>query len=131
MVASSMRNIWLPILVLTALYGLVVWGLILLFRALRIPARWAIVLGFVVFGVTTGLLAAWAWPLDSCVYLNVYGTLLGDAIYRLSTEHLGGPWLLGVPQVYVSASAFPFGILGLAAQWIYGMRPRPLTKEEE
>ncbi len=113
-----MRGVVLPIVVLTAVYGLVIAGLVFLFRAVRIPRRWAIALGFSVFGIASGLLAAWAWPLDSCTLPNVYAVLLGDEVYGFSAQRLGDPWLLSVPQVYVVVSTFLGGLAGVLAQWV-------------
>jgi hypothetical protein len=102
---------------LTAVYGLVILGLVFLFRAVRVPRRWAIVLGFLAYGVASGLLAAWAWPLDSCTLPNVYAVLVGDKVYGFSAQRLGDPWLLSVPQVYVVVSTIMGGLAGLLAQW--------------
>jgi hypothetical protein len=112
------RGVVLPIVVLTAVYGLVITGLVFVFRAVRIPWRWAIALGFSVFGIASGLLAAWAWPLDSCTLPNVYAVLLGDKVYGFSAQRLGDPWLLSVPQVYVVVSTFLGGLAGVLAQWV-------------
>jgi hypothetical protein len=71
-VTSFLRNVLLPVAVLTAIYALAIWGLVALYRALHLPKSGAIVLGFVTFGLATGLLVAWIWPLDSSVYVNVY-----------------------------------------------------------
>jgi hypothetical protein len=124
------RNVLLPLVVLSALYGLAIFGLVLLFRALRVPSRGSVFLGFLTFGLVTGLLTAWVWPLDSSVYANVYAALLGDAVYQLAAAHLGAPWLLCVPQVYVVVSTALYGLLGLMAQGIClqvkKRRPRPM-----
>ena len=120
-----MRGVVLPVVVLTVVYGLVITGLVVIFRAVRIPRRWAIALGFLAFGVASGLLAAWAWPLDSCTLPNVYAVLLGDELYGFSARNLGDPWLLGVPQVYVVVSTILGGLAGVLAQWVDGrMRAR-------
>jgi len=113
-----MQGVVLPVVVLTAAYGLVIAGLVLLLRLARVPLRWAIGLGFAVFGIASGLLAAWAWPLDSCTLPNVYAVLLGDQVYGFSARRLGAPWLLGIPQVYVVAATLMGGLAGLVAQWV-------------
>jgi hypothetical protein len=113
---NLLRNVLLPVVVLTAIYGLAIWGLISLFRAVGLPKKRCTFAGFLAFGLASGLLAAWAWPLDSSVYWNVYGIWLGDAVYGLAVEHLGDPWFLRVPQVYVVASTILYAILGLLAQ---------------
>jgi hypothetical protein len=109
----------LPLMVLTAAYGAIILGLIWALRRVGTPARWAIFLGFVSFGIGTGLLAAWVWPLDSSIYPNVWATLLGDALYQWSTSAVGDTWLLIVPRVYVSAAVLLYGGLGLLVQWVY------------
>jgi hypothetical protein len=116
MVTGILRNVLLPVAVLTAIYALAIWGLIALYRALRLPRRGAIFLGFATFGLATGLLAAWIWPLDSSVYVNVYAVWLGDAVYGLSAQRLGDPWMLRVPQAYVAVSTILYGTLGMLAQ---------------
>jgi len=112
-------RVLLPLMLLSAAYGAIILGLIWALRRIGTPVRWAILLGFVGFGIGTGLLAAWVWPLDSSVYPNIWATLLGDALYQWSTSTVGDMWLLGVPRVYVSAAALLYGGLGLLIQWIY------------
>ena len=113
-----MRGVVLPAVILTVIYALVIGALVVLFRLLRVPRRWAIALGFLVFGVATGLLAAWAWPLDSSTLPNFYASLVGDMVYGRLGERLGYPWLLSVPQVYVVVSTVLCGLAGLLAQWV-------------
>jgi hypothetical protein len=113
-----MRGVVLPVVILTVIYGLVITGLVLLFRLLRIPRRWAIGLGFLAYGVLSGLLAARLWPYDSSTMPNLYASLLGDAVYGLSVQRLGNPWLLDKPQVYVLVSTLLCGLVGLLAQWV-------------
>ena len=118
---------------LTLVYAALTAGLILLLRRLGIPASGAIVLGFLIFGGLSGLLAAWAWPLDSSVYCNIYAVLAGDWVCRAAIEYLGGsrsanahetiPWLLRTPQVYVPVSVLLSGLAGLPIQWLYRRRP--------
>lgn len=131
----------LTVIGLTAAYGLAIAGLIRLLRLTRVPRRWAIALGFLAFGIASGLLAAWAWPLDSCVLPNLYAVLLGDKVYGFSAQRLGDPWLLRVPWVYVVVSTVLAGLAGALAVWIdarigRGRRARsetlahPATKEE-
>jgi hypothetical protein len=115
-VTSFLRNVLLPVAVLTAIYALAIWGLVALFRALRFSKGRALFLGFATFGLATGLLAAWIWPLDSSVYVNVYAAWLGDAVYGLAAQRLGDPWILRVPQVYVTVSTILYGAAGLLAQ---------------
>jgi hypothetical protein len=115
--------LWKPVLellVLTVLYAAIILSLVWLLRRAGIPARWAILLGFLGFGVGSSLLSAWAWPFDSSVYPNVWATLLGDRLYALSADRLGDVWLLRVPPVYVMAAALLYGGLGLLCQWACG-----------
>jgi hypothetical protein len=115
-------NVVLELVVLTLLYGALVVGLVWLLRRVGVPARWAMVLGFLGFGLVTALAGAWLWPFDSSVYPNVWATLLGDCLYGWSADHLGDLWLLRVPQVYVVAAILLYGGLGLLCQWIYSHR---------
>ena len=108
----------LTVVGLTVAYGLAITGLVLLLRLIRVPRRWAIALGFVAFGVASGLLAAWAWPLDSCVLPNVYAVVLGDKVYGFSAQRLGDPWLLRVPWVYAVVSTVLGGLAGALAAWV-------------
>jgi hypothetical protein len=109
----------LSVVILTALYAAVILGLVWLLRRIGIPGRWTIFSGFLAFGIGTGLLAAWAWPYDSCVYPNVWAVLAGDGLYGLSTQHLGNVWVLQLPQVYVLAAAVVYGGTGLLLQWVH------------
>jgi hypothetical protein len=106
----------LAVMALTGVYALIITSLVWLLRKVGVPARWAIILGFPTAGFTTGLLAAWAWPYDSCVLPNLWAVLLGDALYRLSSEHLGDFGLFRPPWVYPWAGAVLYGMLGLIAQ---------------
>ena len=119
-------NIILPLLGLTMTYVLVILGLILILRRMPIFSERAVFLGFLVFGVTTGILTAWVWPIDSSVYINIFGTFLGDWVYHWSFQHLGDLWLFQVPQVYVLASTVLCGAVGLLLQWMYNR----LTRDE-
>jgi hypothetical protein len=119
----SWQNIVLIVL-LTLAYGAVIAGLVWLQRRAGVPARWAILLGCLVFGVATGLLAAWAWPYDSCVLPNVWAVLLGDVLYGLSSEILGDPAVLRVPWIYPLVGAILYGALGLAVQAIVNRQQR-------
>jgi hypothetical protein len=109
----------LSVVMLTVLYAAVILGLVWLLRRVGIPGRWAILSGFLVFGIGTGLLAAWTWPYDSCVYANVWAVLAGDGLYDLSTDYLGGVWVLRLPRVYVLAAAVVYGGAGLLLQWVH------------
>jgi hypothetical protein len=127
--SSFIFNVMVLVLILSAIYGLVILGLVLLLRKMRVPLERAIILGFLVFGAVTGMLAARAWPLDSSIYFNVFATYLGDQVYRLSIQYLGDasspqahytiPWLLRIPQVYVIVSILLCGLVGLPPQWGY------------
>jgi len=114
-----MQNIILPLVVLTLLYGVIILGLVWLLRRVGISGRWAILLSFLFFGLGTGLAVAWIWPLDSSVYPNVWAAILGDALYRFSSDRQGSLWLLEVPHVYILAGALLFGGFGLLVQWLY------------
>jgi hypothetical protein len=105
--------------ILLAIYGLLLAALIFFLRQLGVPARRAVLAGFVVYGGISGLLTAWAWPYDSSVYPNLPATLLADQVYQLSSESLGAPWMLQVPQIYLSVSIVLCSLLGLAVQWVY------------
>ena len=121
-------NVIFPVLILSATYGILILGSVLFLRKVAVSEKRAIILSFLLFGAVTGILTAWVWPIDSSIYFNVFATLLGDLIYHLSTEYLGDPWILRVPQVYVVASMVLCGLVSLPLQWIYngvtGMRRR-------
>jgi hypothetical protein len=122
----------LTILVLSTIYTAVIAGMVLALRWMRIPAPYAIVLGFLIFGALSGLLTAWVWPIESSIYCNVYAALLGDKVYIAAIEYLGNshsanahetiPWILRIPQVYVLASVMLSGGAGLFVQWLYTTR---------
>jgi len=126
-------NAWLLFLALLALYGAAILGAILLLHKLGVPGRWAIALGFLIFGTATGFLAAWAWPLDSSVYANAVAVLMGDAVYTVAIQLLGDPgssqahdtipWILRIPQVYVPVAVVLYGLAGWLVQWVYSRPP--------
>ncbi len=124
----------LVILALFVVYGLVIWGLTLALRKLRVPSKWAVVLGFLVFAAGTGLWVVQAWPMDSITLINFPAVLFGDALYQWSILYLGDPsssqahytipWFLRVPQVHFTASIILWGLLGLVVQLLYNRRRR-------
>ena len=125
-------GIIIPLLILPAIYGLVILGLIEVFRRMQVLSKKAILLGFVVFGIAIGLLTASLWPADSSFYFNVFGALLGDQVYALSIQYFGDivspqahytiPWILRIPQVYVITSIVLYGLVGLLFQLVYNRR---------
>ena len=120
------------ILALAAVYGLVILGLVFLLRRMGVADRWMIVLGFLAFGIVTGILAACVWPLETCAVINVFAVLFGDWVYAVSIRLFGDPsspqahytipWLLRVPQVYAGASLVLYGLMGAAAQWAWNRK---------
>ncbi len=118
----------LVILVLFIFYSLIIFGIIVALRWLKVPAKIAIVLGFLIFSVISGLGVVWRWPGDIIVMVNFPASLIGDWIYQASIQYLGDPhsdqahytipWILRVPQVYVLASVLFWGLAGLLVQLV-------------
>ena len=127
-------GIILPLFILSAIYGLVILGMVMILRKMQVSLKKAILLSFLVFGIVTGFLTAWIWPTDSSIYFNVFATLLGDQVYNLSIQYFGDmsssqahytiPWILRIPQVYVIASIILYGLVGLLLQLVYNRRTR-------
>ncbi len=127
--SSFIFNIILLVLRLSAIYALVILVLVLLLHKIGVPRTRAIILGFLIFGAVTGILTAWAWPLDSSIYFNLFATFLGDQVYNLSIQYLGDmhspqahytiPWILRIPQVYAMSSIVLCGLVSLPFQWVY------------
>lgn len=111
------QAVLLPLAVLSAIYLLIIAALAYLLGRLGLPGRITVILAFLIYGLASGLLAAWIWPLDSSVYPNTWATLAGDLLYQWSSQRLGDPWPLRVPQVYVFASLGLSGIFGTLLQW--------------
>ena len=101
---------------LTLVYGAIIAVLAWLLSRAGVAARRAVALGSAIFGLASGLLAAWAWPYDSCVLPNLWAVLLGDALYQWASSDLGNPAPLRVPWIYPLAGAILYGALGLAVQ---------------
>jgi hypothetical protein len=122
----------LPLLILSAIYGIIILGLVWLLRRMGVSGKRAIIFSFLVFGAATGILTAWVWPLDSSLYFNVLASLLGEQVYSLSIQLLGDPsspqahytipWILRIPQVYVLTSIVGCGLVSLPLQWAYNRR---------
>ena len=120
-------TIAITLALLTAAYLVVIAGASWLLWKLGVSSRRAVWLGFLLFGIVSGLLAALVWPLDSVILPNVYAVLAGDWLYwsaigwlgdpRSNQAHDTVPWLLRVPQVYAVAASALFGVAGGAAQW--------------
>ena len=117
------------LLILAAIYGVLIAGLVWLIRRLGVARRRAVFLSFLTFGLATGILAALLWPLDVCVLPNVFGVWLGDWMYVQTIEWFGDPhssqagltipWIFQVPQVYVTTSPGLCASVGLLLQWIH------------
>jgi hypothetical protein len=122
----------IALVVLTAVYAIVIASVILLLRRLGAPGSRAIILGCLIFGVLSGLLVAWAWPVESSIYGNIYAALVGDRLYTAAIAYLGDsysanahqtiPWILRIPQVYAPVSLVLSGAAGLFVQWLYNRR---------
>jgi len=122
----------LTLLVILGIYGAAISALALLLRRAGVPGSKAVLLSLLIFGAVTGILTAWAWPLEASIYFNLLATLLGDRVYVLSIRYLGDsgspqahftiPWILRVPQVYVLASVALSALVGLPLQWLYNRR---------
>jgi len=115
-----------------AIYGLIVWGIVVLLRRRGVMPRSRVFVGFLVAGLVAGLVAVLAWPADVAVLLNPPGVLLGDLVYTGSISlfgdpsspqaHFTVPWLLRVPQVYVFVSVLTYGLIGAIVQVILNRR---------
>lgn len=109
-----------------AVYGLIVWGIVVLFRRVQPLPRTRLLVGFLVAGLVAGIVAMVAWPADVAALLNLPGVLLGDAVYSGSISLIGDPsssqahftipWPLRVPQVYLLVSVLVWGIAGSIVQ---------------
>lgn len=120
----------LELQVLVAIYVAIIAGLVCSIRRLRAATGRAFFLGFLVFGLATGILAVWLCPNDSSVLPNVFGVWLGDWMYVQAIQWIGDPhssqagysipWFFRVPQVYVMASTGWCALIGSVLQWIYG-----------
>lgn len=100
-------NVIFPLLILSAIYGIVILGLVVLLRKMGVSGKRAIILSFLVFGAVTGILTAWVWPIDSSIYFNSFASFLGDQVYDPSIQFFGDmnspqahytiPWILRIP----------------------------------
>lgn len=96
-----------------------------------------IVIGFLIYGLTVGLLSTWWQGISDMVFLpNIPGVMLGDSVYSLAISYLGDPsspqahltipWILRIPQVYIPISIMFWGVLGLVIQLICNIRKRKI-----
>lgn len=123
-----MPQIGLMLLILSAIYGVIIAGLVWLIQRWRTINRHAVILGFLTFGLATGILAVLLWPTDSSVLPNVFGVWAGEWVYVHAIEQIGDPhssqahytipWFLRVPQVYVITSTGLSALMGLVLQRI-------------
>lgn len=115
-----------------AIYGLLIWILARLLGRYRPFSRSAIFLACLLVGLLSGLLTAWLWPrLDSVLYPNMFGFILGEQIYIWATSivqpgtpspHLAIAWPLRIPQVFIFTSTLLLAVLGLGLQALYNRR---------
>jgi len=84
---------------------------------------------FLAYGITIGFLSVWWWYVSDNLFLpNIPAVLLGDQIYTSSIDVFGNPysgqahytipWILRIPQVYVSVSIVFWGLLGFIVQLV-------------
>ena len=127
------RNVIPGVVALSMIYTLVIAVLVLALRRMGVPRRGTIILGFLVFGGASGLLAALAWPLDASVYFNVFAAYAAgqinlfcvDQLFRDASApdgHSPIPWLLQLPQLYVPVSVLLCGLVSLPVQWAWNRR---------
>jgi hypothetical protein len=92
--------------------------------------RTKFVVGFTLYGLVVGFLSVWWWGIsDNLFLLNIPGMILGDAVYGFSIQvfgdpfssqaHFSIPWVLRVPQNYVSVSVVFWFFFGLIIQRLY------------
>jgi len=113
-------------------YGILIWVLARLLAIYKPLTRQAIFLACLLVGLLSGLLTAWLWPrLDSILYPNIAGYVVGEEIYRLATSmvaagtpspHEAIAWPLRIPQVYVSSSIVLLGVAGAIVQTFYNRK---------
>lgn len=111
------------------IYGLLIWILARLLGRYRPFSRFAIFLACLLIGLLSGLLTAWLWPrLDSVLYPNMVGFILGEQIYVWATStvlpgtpspHYAIAWPLRIPQIFIFTSVVLLGLAGLALQALY------------
>ncbi len=119
-------NIIIPVLIFSAIYGLEIFGCIVLLRIMGVSAKWRIVLGFLIFGTVTGFLVILLWPQDNMLLVNLPAGYIGFQVYIWSIQLFGNPnsfnahetipWLLRIPQVYMLVSILFWGALGSVIQ---------------
>jgi hypothetical protein len=129
LMTNMLFSLFVLLLILLAIYGVVISGLIWLLRRIGLSRKRVVILSFLVFGVATGILTGWVWPIDSGVYFNFFAAFLGEQVYDLSIRYLGDmhspqahytiPWILRIPQVYVLTSIVLSGLVSLPFQWVY------------
>ncbi|GBE18683.1 hypothetical protein BMS3Abin16_01289 [archaeon BMS3Abin16] len=122
----------LVLLILSVIYGLTIFGIIVILRRIGISRKKGIVLSFLIFGAVTGFLVARVWPKDLIMFINIFTTFLGEEVYQFSILYLGDisssqahytiPWILRIPQVYAIVSIVFWGVLGLLLQRVYNKR---------
>lgn len=127
----------LGIIILLMLYGIyasIIYGLVFLLRWLKVSAKWAIVIAFLIFGMALGVWVTNRGLQDSTIIFNFPGILAGDEVYQWAIQHLGNPhsfqahytipWVLRTPQVYIWTTLVVWGLFGLAVQVIYNFRQK-------
>ena len=117
----------ITLLVLVVIYVVIITALTWLIQRFRLSSRYAVFLSLLIFGVVTGILVVWLWPLDSSVVPNIFGVWLGDWIYHRAIAWTGDPnsaqahntipWFFQIPQVYAIASVGLCAIAGWVLQW--------------
>jgi len=120
------------VLVLLAIYAICITGLTLLLKLCRLPRRYRLASGFLLFGIIAGAMALIYSGYDSSVLFNLPAVLLGEGVYGLSIDLFGNPhsahahytipWLFRIPQVIPFVSVLFWGLLGLFGQIIFNRR---------
>jgi len=121
----------LPILGLTLIYALVILVMYFGLARLGLSSPRAILVAFLLFGFSSGLLALWAWPRsDAVIYVNLFAIYAADKLYIILTDFLGTtdpahahellPEFLRVPQIYLVSALSLSAIVGSLAALLLG-----------
>ncbi len=124
-------------LTILTIYGIFIIMFNLVLHKIGISKDKRIILSFLIFGITTGILIVYMWPNDVCISINCFTMFIGDKIYWFSILYLGDPnsphahytipWVLRAPQIYLIVSIAFWSLIGLLIQYIYNKKKTNLS----
>ncbi len=120
-------------------YLLFIIGAIRFLRILGVSRNIAVFAGFAMFGIGVGFVSSvWDAGSEQWHMFNYFPAVIAETISHEALRQFGNlnsffvsstvPWILREPQIGFLASTIVWSFMGIIAQWLVDLRPRPDTR---